>query len=153
MRKFFIAAAIATSALTAAVPAAAQYRPQGYGYNSGGAVRSYIVRADQLRQRIDQLDRRNRISNREANQLRRAAADLQNRTRAYARGGLNNRERHELDQRFAQLQQAMRNERFDGNDRRGGRWNDDDRRNGRYHDRDRDGRDDRYEDDRGRYPG
>lgn len=164
MKKFIIAAAVATSALTAAVPAAAQYYPgQGYGYNQGGLVRSYIVRADQLRQRIDQLDRRDRISNREADRLRRAAADLQGRTRAYARDGLSNRERYELDQRFAQLQQAIRYERFDGNDRRGGRWDNDDRRDGRWdnddrrdgrwNDRDRDGRDDRYEDDRGRYPG
>ena len=120
MKKFLIAAAVATSALTAAVPAAAQYYPaQGYGYNGGGVVRSYIVRADQLRQRIDQLDSRDRISNREADRLRRAASDLQRRTRDYARNGLNNRERYELDQRFNQLQQAIRFERRDGNGRRG----------------------------------
>jgi hypothetical protein len=147
MSKFFIAAAVATTALTAAAPAAAQYYPaQGYGYNNGGGlVRSYIVRADQLRQRIDRLDGRDRVSEREARQLRRAAADLQARTRDYARNGLNNRERYELDQRFAQLQQAMRYERRDGDNRRG--WE------GNGRDRDRDGRVDRYEDDRGRYPG
>jgi len=143
MKKFLIAAAIATSALTAAAPAAAQYYP-GQGYSQGGSVRSYIVRADQLRQRIDRLDGRDRVSEREARQLRRAAADLQNRTRSYARNGLSNRERRELDQRFAQLQQAIRFERRDGDNRRG--WE-----GGR--DRDRDGRVDRYEDDRGRYPG
>ena len=120
MKKLIIAAAVATSALTAAVPAAAQYNPgRGYGYNQGGLVQSYIVRADQLRQRIDQMDARDRISNREADRLRRAASDLQRRTRDYARNGLNNRERYELDQRFAQLQQAMRSERRDGNGRRG----------------------------------
>jgi len=146
MRKFIIAATVATSAMTAAVPAAAQYGGgRGYSYNQGGLVQSYIVRADQLRQRIDRLDARDRISNREANGLRRAASDLQRRTRDYARNGLNNRERYDLDQRFAQLQRAMRSERFDNNNRRG--WN------GNGRDRDRDGRIDRFEDDRGRYPG
>ena len=156
MKKFLLAAAATTGALLAAAPAVAQYYPapgygqhygNGYGYNNydqGGLIRAYIVRADQLRHRIERLDGRDRISEREAHQLRRAAADLQGRTRAYARNGLNNRERFELDQRFAQLQQAIRFERRDGDNRRG--WE-----GGR--DRDRDGRVDRYEDDRGRYPG
>ena len=160
MRKFLIAAAVATSAIAAATPAAAQYYPaqqRGYGYNYNynqqGLVRSYIVRADQLRQRVERLDGRDRVSEREARRLRNAAIDLQNRTRSYARNGLSGRERQELDHRFAQLQQAIRSERFDGNNRRGnGRWDNDGRRDG-YRDYDRDGRNDRYEDDRGRYPG
>lgn len=175
MRKFLIAAAVATSAV-AAVPASAQYypAPQGYGYgynnNQQGLVRSYLVRADQLRQRIERMDSRDRISEREARRLRNAAIDLQRRTRAYASNGLSWRERQELDRRFAQLQQALRYERNDGNNRRGG-WDDrrgyDNgdlaRRNGwtdrdgdgvwdhedRFVDHDRDGRDDRVERRRG----
>lgn len=195
MKKFLIAAA-GLSAIAAAAPAGAQYYPgqqqvpygygqqqgygqqygQAYGYNNydqQGLVRSYLIRADQLRRHVERLDQRNRISNNEARRLRAAAIDLQNRTRGYASNGLNDRERYDLDRRFAQLQQAARMERFDGNDRwgQGGRdydrdgvrdrrdgWIDvnrngiDDRREGGF-DRDRDGRDDRYEDDRGRYPG
>lgn len=175
MRKFLIAAAVATSAIAAATPAAAQYypapqygygygQPQGYGYgqprgygynyNQQGLVRSYIVRADQLRNRIERLDGRDRVSEREARWLRQEAADLQGRTRAYARGGLSGRERQELDQRLHRLAQAVRHE---ANDRDGFRWGnydgqrrDRDRdgrwdRRDRWVDNDRDGRDDRYE--------
>lgn len=171
MKKFLIAAA-GLSAFAAAAPATAQYyqgqpgygynQPgYGYNYNQQGLVQSYFVRADQLRRQIDRLDQRNRISNSEARRLRNAAVDLQNRTRAYAQNGLDGRERYELDQRFAQLQQRLRQDRFDGNNNRYGRggWIDanrngiDDRQEGVGYDRDRDGRDDRYEDDRGRYPG
>lgn len=192
MKKFLIAAA-GLSAIAAAAPAAAQYHngyqqvPYGYGqqqygygqqygynnYDQQGLVRSYLIRADQLRRHVERLDQRNRISNSEARRLRAAAIDLQNRTRSYASNGLNSRERYDLDRRFAQLQRAARLERMDGNNRwgQGGRdwdrdgvrdgrdgWIDvnrngiDDRREGAF-DRDRDGRDDRYEDDGGRYPG
>ena len=168
MRKFLIAAAVATTALTAAAPASAQYYPQpqqpygnAYGYNNynqHGLIRSYIVRVDQLRQRIERLDSRDRISEREARRLREDARELQARVRDYARNGLNFRERQDLDYRIARLQHRLQR------DVRDGRWNDDrqwrdrdddgrrDRRDG-WIDNDRDGRDDRYEDDRGRYPG
>jgi hypothetical protein len=184
--KKILFAAVGLSAIAAAAPAAAQGYPgygynqpygQAYGYNYGdqqGVVRSYLIRADQLRRQVDRLDNRDRINEREARRLRAAAADLQNRTRAYAQNGLSGRERAELDQRFAQLQQALRRDARDGRgqwgnqrdrdwdgvrDRRDG-WIDanrngiDDRQErGSYYDRDRDGRDDRYEDDRGQYPG
>lgn len=188
MKKLLFAAA-SLSALAAAAPAAAQYYPYsqpapygynqpygqayGYNYNQQGLVRSYIVRADQLRRQVERRDNRNRINEREARRLRAAAIDLQNRTRFYAQNGLSNQERYELDQRFASLQQAIVRESRDGRrgrDRdRDGRWDRgdnwvdnnrngiDDRQEGYgygyQYDRDRDGRDDRYEDDRGRYPG
>jgi len=136
MRTFLISAATALAAVTAASPAAAQYYPQqnnGYGYQQGyqngynqpqygygnqyqdqqGLIRSYLIRADQLRQRVERNDSRDRISERESYRLRGAAIDLQQRTRAYARNGLNNSERRDLDVRFAQLQQALRYERRD----------------------------------------
>jgi hypothetical protein len=171
MKKLLFAAA-GLSALAAAAPAAAQYYPgqpapygynqpygNAYGYNYGdqqGLIRSYLIRADQLRARVDRLDGRDRINEREARRLRAAAIDLQGRTRAYARNGLDGRERYELDQRFAQLQQRLAYASNNGN--RWGQYRDRDRdgvwdRNDRFIDRDRDGRDDRYEDDHGRYPG
>jgi hypothetical protein len=136
--KIFLLAAAGLSAFVAAAPATAQYyqgggyaQPQGYGYgynnyDQQGLIRSYIVRADQLRQRVERLDGRDRISEREANRLRSASADLQRRTRDYARNGLNGSERRDLDNRFARLQQQLRVDVRDGND-------------GRYANRGRDG--------------
>jgi hypothetical protein len=164
MKKFLIAAA-GLSAIAAAAPASAQYygygQPQGYGYgynnrDQHGLIRSYIVRADQLRQRVERLDSRDRISEREARRLRDAAAELQRRTRDYARGGLSYNERRDLDVRLARLQQRIQIDRRDGrrlSDRdRDGRWDGrdswidrnrngiDDRQEGLYRsDRDRDG--------------
>ena len=135
------------------------YQQPGYGRNYSnqqGLVRSYLIRADQLRRRIEMLDQRNRISNSEARRLRAAAIDLQNRARSYGQNGLSTRERYDLDQRLARLQQVTRYEARDGRDNRYGRDRDrdgvNDRRDG-WIDRDRDGMDDRREDDRGRMPG
>jgi opacity protein-like surface antigen len=154
---------------------------QQYGYaNQQQLIHAYVTRADQLRRQVERFDSRNRVSNREAARLRAAAIDLQNRTRAYARGGIDPNEQRDLDIRFAQLQQRIAYEARDNNNRYGqgygrgiggGRDRDrdglrnrydgmidanrngiDDRQEG-FLDRDRDGRDDRYEDDRGRYPG
>jgi hypothetical protein len=184
MKKFLIAAA-GLSAIAAATPAAAQYYPaqpvpygygqpvpygynQQYGYaNQQQLVQAYIARADQLRARVERFDGRDRINEREARRLRQAAIDLQNRTRSYARNGIDPNEQRDLDLRFANLQQRIAVQARDGNNRYGrgygqglggGRFVDlnrngiDDRQEGII-DRDRDGRDDRYEDDRGRYPG
>jgi opacity protein-like surface antigen len=133
MRTFLISAATVIAAMAAASPAAAQYyptqnnpygqqqgyaqqgygQPQGYGYGNQyqgqqGLVRSYMVRADQLRQRVDRMDGRDRINERMAARLRGAAIDLQNRTRSYARDGLNSSERRDLDNRLAMLEQGLR---------------------------------------------
>lgn len=148
MYKFLIGAAIATTAL-AATPAAAQYyqgQPYGnaYGYNYNnynGLTRSYMVRIDQLRQRIERNDSRDRISEREARQLRAQAVDLQRRVRSYASNGLNNRERYDLDRRIANLQSRLRYERNDGNNWRGSQPG----RDG-FIDTNRNGIDDRIED-------
>ncbi|HVF84017.1 MAG TPA: hypothetical protein VM913_07595 [Sphingomicrobium sp.] len=190
MHKFLVAAAVATTALTAAVPAAAQYYPapanpyqqpyygQGYGNGHGqhnyGLVRSYQVRVDRLQRAIARMDSRDRISEREARSLRQEARFVEQRVRAFASNGrLNNRERRDLDIRLARLEQRLIHERRDRNGRADGNYG-----QGYYgqgynpygqggygrgyngyngygspYDRDRDGRDDRYEDDRGRYPG
>jgi hypothetical protein len=158
MRKYLIPAAIIASSLAAAAPAAAQWAPNGnaYGYNNYGQGRRLEVRVLQLRREIAQLDRRGILSNREARRLDTEARQLEYRVRQLAHNGIDRRERFVVEQRIARLEQQIRREATDG-DRRFGR------NNGYYdngynnapnaYDRDRDGRDDRYEDDRGRYPG
>ena len=147
MRKFLITAALAATALTAAAPAAAQYgQPYGnaYGYNNYGHIRSLEARLDQLQRQIVRLDQRNILSNREAARLRAEAWDVRNDLRRAGRDGFNQREFNRFQQRVVQLEYRIQREARD--------W---DNRNQRYgdrswSDRDRDGRNDRFEDDRGR---
>lgn len=158
MRKFLIPAALIASTIAAAAPAAAQWAPQGnaYGYENRGQARRLEVRVMQLRREIAQLDRRNILSNREARRLDADARNLQYRVRQQSFNGLNPRERFNIEQRIARLEMEIRRQATDGNRRyNDDRRYDDNRRydDGRRYDRDRDGRDDRYEDDRGRYPG
>ena len=164
MRKFLVAAAVATTALTAAAPAAAQYYPApppyqqpGYGYGYGqynrGLTRAYQVRIDRLQLAIKRMDNRDRISEREARSLKAEARWVEQRIRAFSHNGLNGRERRDLDQRLARLEQRLRYELRDGNGRPGGNYGQGYNGYNNRYDRDRDGRDDRYEDDRGRYPG
>ena len=151
MRKFLIPAAIIASTIAAAAPATAQWQqPQGnaYGYDNRGQARRLEVRIVQLRREIARLDRRNVVSDREARRLDMQARNLEMRFRQFAVNGINGRERYDLEQRIARLEQNIRRQATDGN-RRGN----DGRYDSNVYDRDRDGRDDRYEDDRGRYPG
>jgi hypothetical protein len=158
MRTFLISAAIAAATLATAAPAAAQWAPpygNAYGYNNHGQVRRLEARVDQIRRQIRQLDRRNILSEREAYRLSEEARDLDRRINALARNGFSGRDRYDVERRIARLEQRVYREANDG-DRRFGRHNgyngyNDNGYNG--YDRDRDGRDDRYEDDRGRYPG
>ena len=141
MRKFLISAAVATIALTAAVPAAAQYAPpygNAYGYNNYGQVRSLQVRIDHLQRQIRRLDQRNILSNREAARLMAESRDLERRLARASRNGLSFNEVRSVEVRLARLEQRMLRDSRDGN-RWGSNWSD----------RDRDGRNDRYEDDRG----
>ncbi len=146
MRKFLISAALLGSTITVAAPAAAQWAPPAphgyaYGYNNYGQVRRLEARVDQIRRQIRQLDRRNILSNREARRLSDEARYLDRRINQLARNGFNRRDRYDIEVRLARLEQRLRRDVYDGN------------RYGQYgygYDRDRDGRDDRYEDDRGR---
>jgi len=153
MRKFLISLAVATSALAVAAPASAQYFPvpQGnaYGYNNNyGQVRRLQVRIDRIQRQIERLDRRNILSNREARRLFEESRDLERRLARLGRNGLNFRERQNIEVRIARLETRVRLEATDGNGRRGYGYNNG--YNGQYaYDRDRDGRDDRYENDRG----
>ncbi len=150
MRKFLISAALVTATLAAAAPASAQWaRPQGnaYGYDNFGQGRRLEARVMQLRRQIAQLDRRNILSNREARRLDAEARNLEYRVRQLRQGGIDPRERFVIERQIAQLEQRIRYQATDGNRRYG--YNDDGPGYGNF-DRDRDGRDDRYEDDRGR---
>jgi hypothetical protein len=157
MRKFLISAALMASTVSIAAPAAAQWAPpaygygqqpygNAYGYNNYGQVRRLQVRIDQIQRRIVQLDRRNILSNREAARLRNESRTIEQRLRYAARNGLNGRERYDVERRIARLESHVYREARDGN-RYGGNYG---YNNGYNYDRDRDGRDDRYEDDRGR---
>jgi hypothetical protein len=154
MRKFLVSAAIATATIAAAAPASAQWAPphgNAYGYHHNrGQVQRLEVRVDQIRRQIRQLDRRNIISEREAFRLSEEARDLDRRIDHLARNGFSGRDRFEVERRIARLEQRIYR---DVNDGRGhnGYGNGYNGYNG--YDRDRDGRDDRFEDDRGRYPG
>jgi hypothetical protein len=144
MRKYLISAAVAATALTAAVPAAAQWAPQqpygnAYGHNNYGQVRSLQARIDQLQRQIRRLDQRNALSNREAARLMDDSRDLERRLHRSASYGLNYNEVRAVEVRLARLEQRLWRDARDGN-RYGDR---------RYSDRDRDGRNDRFEDDRG----
>ena len=174
MRMFLISFAVATSALAVAAPASAQYFPQsqGYGYgqpqgnaygynNNYGQVRSLQVRINQIQHQIERLDRRNVLSNREARRLRDESRDLERRLAWASRNGLAPRERFDVERRIARLELRVRYEANDGNRRAYNGYNQNGYNgyngynqtgyNGQYaYDQDRDGRDDRYEDDRGR---
>lgn len=148
MRKFLVTAAIAASALTAAAPAAAQYypQPQGYGYGyqgNYGQARRLDARIDALQRQINQLDRRNVLSEREAARLRGDARNIEVRIRSAGRNGLSGREAYELERRIQRLEVRIHREARDGN-----RYGNYGSRAG-WSDRDRDGLNDRYERDRG----
>lgn len=169
MRKFLIPAALLASTVAISTPAAAQWAPpvpQGYAYGyqdngyqnnryqNHGQVRRIETRIQQIRQDIRQLDRRNILSNKEARKLDHQASDLQRRARFIGRNGVNAWEMRDLEARVMRLQQRVAREVNDGNRRFGhnsyGNYNNGYQTYGSYSDRDRDGRDDRYEDDRGR---
>jgi hypothetical protein len=114
----------------------------------------------QLRRDIAQLHRRDMLSNREAHRLDSEARSLEYRIRQLRQYGISREERYSIDRQIARLQQRIHSQATDGNRRYGeNRYGDNRYGDNRYnanngngyyaYDRDRDGRDDRYEDDRG----
>jgi len=159
MRTLLFSIATAASALAIAAPASAQYYPQpqgygqGYGYNQGyhhpGFARALDARIDALQRQIKRLDARNIISDREADRLKQQSRELEARLRYMARNGFSGGEANQIERGIARLEQRMA--RFASNGRYGNQWgNNGYGQNQGWFDRDRDGRDDRYEDDRGR---
>ena len=156
MRKLMISLAAAGAALAIATPAAAQYYPgqygapygNAYGYNNNwGQVRSLQVRINAVERQINVLDRRDRIRDRSADRLRDEANSIERRLRHAARDGLNPYEAQDIQVRIARLEQRVQYSLARGYGRYG--YNNGYGNNGGYSDRDRDGRDDRYENDRG----
>jgi opacity protein-like surface antigen len=161
MRKLLIGAAIAASALTAAAPAAAQYYPgqqqqYGYGQNNWGQTRALAARIDQIRQQIRVEARRGMLSGQDAYRLDIQAQQLRAQLRQSAYGGIDQRERYQLERQIQRLEQRVsynnsnrygRGTGFGGNGYYGqnqvqnqdGRYQD---RDGDWHDRDRRERDD-----------
>ena len=153
MRKVLIALATAGAAIAFATPASAQYYPQpaygapygnAYGYNNWGQTRALQVRIDAIQRQINMLDRRDRIRDRSADQLRREARSVEQRLHRAERFGLNPYEANDIQVRIARLEQRVQYSMAS----RYGRYGYNSYNSG-YYDRDRDGRDDRYEDDHG----
>lgn len=157
MRKFMIALAAGGAAFVAASPASAQYYPHpqpgygapygnAYGYNNGFRnVRALQMRVDRIQRDLVRLARARAISPNEFNNRYGEARDIERRLRRDFRDGrgLNGNEIFGIERRIARLEQRIARDTRDGN-----RWG----YNGyygQYMDRDRDGRNDRYEDDRG----
>jgi hypothetical protein len=158
MRKVLISLAAAGAALAFATPAAAQYYPgqpypgygapygNAYGYGNYGQIRSLQVRINNVERMINRLDRRDRIRDRTADRLRDEANRIERRLRVAARNGLNPYEARDIHVRISRLEQQVhyslsgRFGRYGYNNYNG---------YGYGYDRDRDGRDDRYENDRG----
>jgi hypothetical protein len=173
MRKLLIPAVLAASTLAMATPAAAQWsvtignqyggqygspyggqygnpygNPYGnaYGYNNNrGQVQALMVRLNYIERQINMLDRRNVLSEREAGRLRFQADRIERQLQSASYNGLNTYEARDIYVRIARLEQNVRYQANDGNSfasRAYGSY-------GNVYDRDLDGRDDRYEDDRG----
>ena len=142
MCKIILGIAVAGAALIAAAPASAQYYPQpygnAYGYNNFGQVRALQARIDAVERQIRFLDRRDVVGDDRADRLRFEAREIERKLRRSARNGLNPYEARDINVRIARLEQRVQYS-VARNGYGGG-----------YYDRDRDGRDDRYEDDRGR---
>ena len=146
MRTLLFTVAAAASAMALASPAAAQYypqpHPQGYGYQNNyhdnrGHVRSLQVRLDQIQRRIQRLDNRDRINEREARRLFNQSREIERRLHVAARYGLHQREAWAINNQIQRLEQRLFRDVRDGRnwDRRD---RDDDDRRGRGRGRDRD---------------
>src|SRR5690349_19481381 len=154
MRKFVISLAAAGAALAIASPASAQYyqgrasygAPYGnaYGYQNNGMVRDLQQRLNNVERQINRLDRRDRIGDRSADRLRDEAANLHRRLYDRSRNGLDRREAGDIIYRLQRLEQRVQY----AMNQRGGRYGYNGYQ-GQWIDQDRDGRNDRYEDDRG----
>jgi parvulin-like peptidyl-prolyl isomerase len=123
MRKLLVSVALATATIAAAVPAAAQAQGRP-AWNRGGPdrgqINGLIQDLNRAEGQIAIAQRRNRdgISPREAAGLRREAQQIRQRLNQSLRGGINNREFFELRTRVNRLEQRVRFERNDRDNRR-----------------------------------
>lgn len=159
MRKVLISLAAAGAALAVASPASAQYYQQpyygaqpyaygngynGYGHGGYGQVQALQARIDRVQWQMKRLDRYNAMRDDRADRLKSEAQQIEHRLQRAARyGGLNPYEANDISNRISRLEQRVQY----ASTNRYGRYG---YNNGSYgYDRDRDGRDDRYENDRG----
>lgn len=122
LTKIIVPALAAVAALGTAGAASAQpWRDNGPGWHHGTPARADAIRSqiDELQQRINRNDNRDRISEREAWGLRRDVRDLRDQFRAFNRDGLNDREFRTLQVRIDRIKARLHVER---NDRDGRRW-------------------------------
>ncbi len=145
MKKILLGVA-SIAALSAAVPAAAQYSRQ-YVPNQNSMNYGFDVRIGHLETRLRAGMQQGTITPREAQPLRIRLRELSRLERQYSLNGLNRQERADLQQRFRNLRQQIRVADSGGYDRydRDDRYTADDERYGRdaRFDRDGDGWDDR----------
>ena len=126
MRKILISAVLLSAAAIAA-PASAQYYPNsGYGYGYGQGGHNFQRQLAQLRNRIERAEDRDRLSNRERDQLLRQVYQTERLLYRYSRNGLTRWEGQDIQNRIQRLRARFRWERQED------RW--DDRRD-RYDDR------------------
>ena len=139
MRKFLISAAVAAAATMVAAPATAQHRSHDrYDHRDRDrwdrsdhrdrdwdrrgpdrrAVAQLLRDLDRVENRIHRSAQRRAISYREAQSLRREAANVRDRIHRRSRDGLSGREFAELRHRVNRLEQRLRYERRDGDRRR-----------------------------------
>ncbi|HYG30685.1 MAG TPA: hypothetical protein VD887_10780 [Allosphingosinicella sp.] len=125
MRKFLISAAVATVAtMTLAVPASAQYgrpniqRPYNHHNVNRQAINELLRDLARAENQIDRGIQRRTISYREAQGLRREAANIRQRLQRASHNGINQREFVQLRQRVNHLEQRVRIERRDRDNRR-----------------------------------
>lgn len=145
MRKLILGLAATGSALAVATPAAAQYYQQPYGYNGyGNGYNNGYGQARGLQNRVFNVlrslggvrpDARERI--------RYQAINIDRQLRYASRNGLNPYEAQNFDYRIGLLERQLQRAAYNRGYGYGNGYN------GYGYDRDRDGRDDRWEDDRG----
>ncbi|HTU12335.1 MAG TPA: hypothetical protein VMG08_15695 [Allosphingosinicella sp.] len=118
MRKLLISAALATATIATAVPSVAMAQP-GYGWQRGGPTRPMVANLlRDLNQAEQRINRAPGISRREAMSLRREAANIRNQLNRAHRNGINQREFNILRGQVNRLQQRVRMENRDRDNRR-----------------------------------
>ena len=121
MKKLMISLALASSALIAATPAAAQRHSPGSVYGQ----------LDRIEFRIDRAAQRGALTRPEIRQLRYQVNDIKRVAYRYGRDGVQPWEHRDLERRLDRLRYDLQRQRFD-DDRRDWRRFDDDRRDWRY---------------------
>lgn len=109
--KSFLIPAMAAAVFATAIPAAASAQP----YHRAPAVRAVaadgiIERKINLEHRVDRAMARRQLTAREGRQLKRDLAVLDRQIRQDLRGGLQRREREQLNRRLNQIEQRLHRE-------------------------------------------